>query len=302
MNMNATEFEKAYARISAGVTYTENQEGVGIYRLPLFSAMPLLAHGFSARGGGVSRGCFSSLNLSFSRACPNPTDGSAPELRESVLENYRIFSEACGFDANSMVADNYEHGTTVLPVTSKDCGRGFTAESLSPCDGLVTNEVGVTLITGHADCMAFYFYDPVTCSIGLCHAGWRGALHRIGENVVAQMQKNYGANPADIRAGLGPSLCPQCFEVGEDVAQMFENAFPGLALRGVYQGAHADGKATGKSTIDLWRVAAAQFLAAGIQPENVQFMQVCTRADHRLYSHRRDRGNTGGMAAYLAMQ
>jgi len=284
-------FEQNYARVRLGVTYTENQAGVGVYRLPFFSDV---SHGFSARGGGVSRHCFSSLNLSFSRACPEPTDGSAPELRENVLENYRIFSKACDFDFDSMVSDNYTHGTTVLPVTANARGRGFAREYLPACDGLVTNDPVVTLITGHADCMAFFFYDPVTRCIGLCHAGWRGALARIGENMVTQMVAHYGAEPKNILAGVGPSICPSCFEVGEDVAQMFEDAFPGIALRG----AHSN---PGKCTIDLWRVAAAQFFAAGLLPENIQFMRVCTKEDARQYSYRRDKGNTGGMAAYMRL-
>ena len=75
-----------------------------------------------------------------------------------------------------------------LRVDRADAGKGYLLDPLPPCDGLITNDPAVTLITGHADCMAFYFVDPVKRAIGLAHAGWRGALGRIGAAVVSLMQ------------------------------------------------------------------------------------------------------------------
>ena len=278
--MTREEFERAYAKIVPAFDYRENN-GVGIYTIPAFSAYPQIDHGFSARTGGVSTGCFSSLNLSFTR----------PEQRENVTENYRIFCEAANIPLDSMVLDHYEHGTTVLLVDRLDRGKGYSKPELPFCDGLVTDDPEVTLITGHADCMAFYFYDPEKQAIGLCHAGWRGALDRIGSEVIRMMRYGCKSEPADIVCGIGPSICPKCFEVGDDVADDFEAAFPQCDLRGV--------NAKGKATVDLWRVAAAQFMESGVKPENIHPMGVCTFEDTRLYSHRRDKGRTGGMAAYL---
>ncbi len=278
--MTGDAFERAYGSIVPAFAYRE-RNGVGIYTIPAFSACPGIDHGFSARTGGVSAGCFSSLNLSFTR----------PEQRENVLENYRIFCEAAEIPLESMVMDNYEHGTTVLCVNRFDRGMGYDRPPLPPCDGLVTDDPAITLITGHADCMAFYFYDPVKETIGLCHAGWRGALNRIGREVIETMRRASGCDPKDILCGVGPSICPKCFEVGDDVAESFEQAFPQCRLRGV--------NPAGNATVDLWRVAAAQFLECGVSPEHISLMGVCTFEDERLYSHRRDKGKTGGMAAYL---
>jgi YfiH family protein len=148
------------------------------------------------------------------------------------------------------------------------------------------------LITGHADCMAFYFFDPVQKAIGLCHAGWRGALGRIGGNVIAQMRQVYGSDPRDMLCGVGPSICPKCFEVGEDVCEDFETAFPICPLRGVNE--------RGNPTVDLWQVAACQFMEQGAIPEHIFLMGVCTRETSNLYSYRRE-GRTGGMAAFLRL-
>ena len=263
-----------------GCTF-ESVGEVGIYRLPSFSAQAGIDHGFSARTGGVSEGCFSSLNLSFTR----------PEDRNKVIRNYEIFCEAARIPIKSMVMDTYEHGTTIRRVGRTDCGKGYTLPPLPPCDGLITNDPAVTLMTGHADCMAFFCYDPVTKSIGLAHAGWRGALNRIGSEMICKMRTEFSCKPEDIIVGVGPSICPKCFEVGEDVAKDFEAAFPKLSLRGKND--------RGNPTIDLWRVAAEQFIEQGVRPDNIELMGICTVEDKRLYSHRRDKGKTGGMTAYL---
>lgn len=279
--MEKEAFLNLYRSVSRGYIFRELEGGIGVYRLPSFDARSEIDHGFSARTGGVSTGEFASLNLSFTR----------PEQRENVMENYRLFSSAASIPWESMVMDSYEHGTTILPVDRKDCGKGYLYDSLPACDGLVTDDPAVTLITGHADCMAFFFFDPVQKAIGLCHAGWRGAKARIGSEVVKMLSSCYGSRPEDILCGVGPSICPRCFEVGDDVAESFEEDYPSCPLRGINR--------IGKATIDLWQVAVCQFVESGIDPSHIELMGVCTMEDDRLFSYRRQKGHTGGMAAYL---
>ncbi len=274
------EFLRQYAQIRRGSTFCF-VNGVGLYTLPSLERLSGFDHGFTARSGGVSEGHFASLNLSFTR----------PENRNNVMENYRIFCRAAGIPFDTMVMDNYEHGTNVIKVDRADMGKGYLLDPLPSCDGLVTNDPSVTLITGHADCMAFYFVDPVRRCIGLAHAGWRGALGRIGSRVVERMTQEYGSDPRDIFAGVGPSICPDCFEVGHNVAAEFMEAYPSLPC--VLEQENT------RPHIDLWMVAFRQFVESGVQPEHISLFDVCTMTTPRLYSHRRDKGNTGGMAAYL---
>lgn len=280
-----TAFLHAWEQVRRGYCYNETDRNVGIYTLPAFDALSCVHHGFSARTGGVSTAFLASLNLSFSRGY---------EPRERTKENYRIFCAAAGIDEDSMVMDTYEHGAVVRRVDASDRGAGYSKPSLPPCDALITNDPAVTLVTGHADCMAFYFADPKHRAIGLAHAGWRGALARIGTAVVMEMAANFGSVPAELLVGVGPSICQNCFEVGEDVAALFCEAFP-------YTDCRMDGKQPGKAYIDLWRVAVAQFLEAGVTAEHISLMAVCTAEDDRLYSHRRDQGETGGMSAFLSL-
>ena len=279
-NMAIAGFLSEYAHLKRGAKL-RFVSGVGIYSLPALERLSGFDHGFSARGGGVSEGYFSSLNLSFTR----------PENRDNVMENYRIFCRATKIPFETMVMDNYEHGTTVLRVDRHDAGKGYLTDALPACDGLVTNDPTVTLITGHADCMAFYCIDPVKRCIGLAHAGWRGALGRIGAKLVETMTAEYVTDPADTFAGVGPSICPDCFEVGHNVATEFAQEFPDIPCV-MPQGEQ-------RPHVDLWMIAFRQFQEAGIPAEHFFLSNICTMTTARLYSHRRDKGNTGGMAAYL---
>ena len=273
-------FIEQYGAVARGSKF-HFVNGVGLYTQPALERLAGFDHGFSARSGGVSEGYFSSLNLSFTR----------PENRDNVMENYRIFCRAAQIPFEHMVMDNYEHGTTVLRVDHSDAGKGYLTEPLPACDGLVTDDPTVTLITGHADCMAFYCIDPVRRCIGLAHAGWRGALGRIGTRLVEKMTECYDTDPADVFVSVGPSICADCFEVGHNVAEEFARDFaqiPCILSRGEE-----------RPHVDLWMVAFQQFREAGVPAEQISLFDVCTMTTPRLYSHRRDKGNTGGMAAYL---
>lgn len=284
MNAFVTDFDTQYKKCHVSSAYRVADNGVGLYSIPEFDRLGWINHGFSSRIGGISTGFLSSLNLSFTRAF---------EPRDITMENYRIFCAGADIPVSSMVMDSYEHGATVRYVDRNDCGAGYTRPALPFCDGLVTDDPAVTLVTGHADCMPFYFIDPVHKAIGLAHAGWRGALKRIGASVIDKMAEMFSTRPSDVLCAVGPSICFSCFEVGEDVAKLFVDAFP-------YDGLYKQGK-PGKAYIDLWRVAAAQMMEKGVLPSNIYLMGVCTYEDDKLYSHRRDRGNTGGMSAYLGI-
>ena len=140
--------------------------------LPSLSALPFVRHGFTARTGGVSEGPLSSLNLSYAALdCARADDGELPHPCRRGR-----------FSEESMVMDTYEHGVTVRRVDRRDCGAGYTLPPLPPCDALVTDDPAVTLVTGHADCMAFYAVDPVRPRrrAGPCGLARRARRHRRG--------------------------------------------------------------------------------------------------------------------------
>ena len=143
------------------------QQGVSFLTFPQLARFPWLNQAFSTRLGGVSPGEVSSMNLNFNRG----------DLDENVLENYRRFCRAAGFEFDSLVASAQDHHTEIRRVTAEQAGVGsWKPRDRQSVDGLITDEPGVTLVTYYADCVPLYFVDPVHRAIGLAHAGWRGTV------------------------------------------------------------------------------------------------------------------------------
>lgn len=192
------------------------KNGVTYLAFPALDATGLVSHAFSTRHGGVSEGVFSTMNFSFTRN----------DDPEHVLENYRRMAAVLGIDVEKMVLSYQTHTTNVRKVTEEDAGKGIVKErKYQDVDGLITNIPGITLVTFYADCVPLYFVDPVHKAIGLSHSGWRGTVHRMGKATLEAMNREYGTNPADVIACIGPSICQDCFEVGPEVAAEFADGF-----------------------------------------------------------------------------
>lgn len=259
-------------------------DGVGLYRLPAFSGCAV-EHGFSTRVGGVSLAPYDTLNLCWTR----------DYCDDNIYSNYEILCRACGLDFSRMIIVNHQHGSRVVRVDGSSAHYGFPGEPQIPCDGLVTNDPSVILVTSHADCGAVFLFDPATRSVGLCHAGWRGTMARIGAEAVRKMTEEFGAEPGGIIAGIGPCICGACFEVDEALGVAFRKEFAYTPVATDFAG--------GKARVDLQTAMAVQLLDAGVRPENMYLSDVCTFEDREhLFSYRRDKGKTGSMIAYLRLK
>ena len=285
--------EPVFREVEGSTPYLEFQ---------LLADSGVVRHAFSTRLGGVSAGCFSSLNLSFTRG-----DDEA-----AVRENFRRMAAAVGVRIEDMVFSRQTHTTNVHVVTESD--RGMNAARLSnmagmdmdasalpskeDIDGLVTNVPGVCLVTFFADCVPLYFVDPVRRVIGLSHSGWRGTVGKIGKVTVERMREAFGCDPKDILAAIGPSVCQACYEVSGDVIGQFKENFAPSSWEKLYYR-----KENGKYQLDLWKANELVFLEAGILPQNMAVTNLCTHCNHKiLYSHRAMGNERGNLAAFLALK
>ncbi|WP_099467665.1 peptidoglycan editing factor PgeF [Konateibacter massiliensis] len=246
-------------------------------------------HGFSTKLGGVSKEHLSSMNLSYTRG----------DDEENVNENYRRITKAMGVEYESLVLSQQTHTTNVRTVTRADRGKGIVRErDYEDVDGLITNEAGVTLVTFYADCVPLYFVDPVHHAIGLSHSGWRGTVNKMGKKTVERMQEEYGSNPKDMIAAIGPSICIDCYEVSREVIDEFEKNFgPEIIDKICYR------KKNGKYQLDLWEINRYVLMEAGILEEHISVSAICTCCNQEIfYSHRATQGMRGNLAAFLALK
>lgn len=268
----------------------ENQVGEVVFlTYPILDQTGIVKHGFSTRIGGVSEGYLGSMNLSFTRG----------DKEEAVRENYMRMAKALRVDADSFVFSQQTHTTNVRAVRFQDKGRGLlTPLTYQDVDGLITNVPGLTLTTFYADCVPLYFVDPVHKAIGLSHSGWRGTVGRMGAVTLQRMQEEYGTDPANVIAAIGPSICQDCYEVSEDVIQEFQNAFePKFHKQLFYR------KENGKYQLNLWAANEIVLTEAGVPREQIAITNVCTCCNgDKLFSHRASQGRRGNLAAFLALK
>lgn len=264
-------------------------DGVPYLSFPMLEKTGIVRHGFSTRMGGVSTGVYSTMNFAFLK-------GDDPD---HVRENYRRMAKAIGVDEERMVLSWQTHTTNIRRVTEDDAGKGITRErDYQDIDGLITDVPGMTLVTFYADCVPLYFLDPVHRAIGLSHSGWRGTVARMGQVTMEVMGREYGSKPEDIIACIGPSICQDCYEVGEEVAAEFRGAFskeywPELLRE----------KPDGKFLLNLWRANEIVLLGAGVKADNIQITDICTHCNpDYLFSHRTMGNERGNLAAFLSIK
>ena len=268
--------------------FDEMEGAVPYLSFPMLRDTGLVTDGFSTRLGGVSEGCFSSLNLSFDRG----------DDRAAVAENFRRMGEALGIRCEDMVLSQQTHTTNIRIVTDEDRGKGITRErDYTDIDGLITNVPGICLVTTYADCVPLYFLDPVKKVIALSHSGWRGTVGKIGKKTVELMHEEFGSEPADILAAIGPSVCQDCYEVSADVTDRFREVFDRSAWDELFYE-----KPDGKYQLDLWKANEKIFLESGIRKDHIAVTNVCTHCNSGiLYSHRAMGDRRGNLCAFLAL-
>ncbi len=260
---------------TASSYHTVQWNGLRAHQYPLLAGT---THAIFGRQGGVSPSPWRSLNMGHAV-------GDAPD---NVRRNFERACAALKIDPRHTVSCHLVHGNRVL--TAEANGRG--PQLLGRADALITRQPGLVLTMRFADCVPLLFFDPVSRSVGLAHAGWRGVMQNVMGAVVEAMQTRFGARPADIRVVIGPSIGPCCYQVGEDVRQAARAAF-----------GEADSlfdHRPGGMYFDLWAANVRQARAAGVR--QVTVAGVCTACHTgEFFSHRAEKGRTGRFGAFIGL-
>ncbi len=191
------------------------------------------------------------------------------------------------FTQERMVRLRQVHGTRIAGAMRAE---GGAPPGVVEADGAITDEPGLLLRVGVADCLAIFLVDPEGPMIGLVHAGWRGLAAGAVETAVAALEDR-GARSARLVAAVGPSIGPCCYEVGEDVA------------RALGPGAHPGLGPSGRPHVDLFGDARARLLAAGVPGARIAPRPPCTAcSEMAFHSHRASGGLPGRNEAFLGIR
>ena len=267
----------------------EKEDGVPYLIFPAIRDAGPFTAGFSTRKGGVSKGIYRSMNLNFKQ-------GDDPD---DVRENFCQIADSMDKKVEDMVYSAQTHTANVRIMTGEDRGKGILQpRDYQDVDGMITDEPGLILTGSFADCVPLFFADPVHEAVGLSHAGWRGTVAGIGRVTVEMMGENYGTRPEDLICLIGPSICPDCYEVGEDVADVFRKAFSPLQTGEILRE-----KGNGKYLLDLWKANEHVLKDSGILPGHIAVSGLCTCCNSDLlWSHRATGGKRGGLCGFISLE
>ncbi len=220
----------------------------------LLSSIPGIAHGFSDRS--VSEGV------------------SELELR---------FGFSLGIARLKQV-----HGSDVIVVEK---GAGHVSE-LPEGDALVTTTRGVGVAVSTADCVPVLLADRTGSVAAAVHAGWRGTLSHIVESALRVIEESCGIKPVQMNAVIGPSIKNCCYEVGEEVAEMFRDTFKDA-------GEYLLEKGNYKYILDLTLANVSALKNAGVT--NIEVLDICTRCSVDFFSYRREGKGVGSQLSVVGL-
>jgi YfiH family protein len=271
-----------------------------------------LVSGFSTRRGGLSRAYCADdapgeMNLGF----------TAEDPREAVEGNRRLLAEVLSGDAATpLVPLRQFHSNRVVRATRADAGRARPLRA----DGQITDEPGMLLAVQTADCIPVLVADKKRRAVGAFHAGWRGTVKRIVETGVGRMRLEFGSQPEDLVAAIGPGIGACCYAVGEEVLtefesqfdyarELFHEVFSSDPVKTKYPMLFLTQRAPGHSAtgpslhVDLVEANRRQLLSAGLKPRAIRVVGGCTQCNPELYySHRDSQGRAGRMMAVIGVR
>lgn len=238
---------------------------------------PGLTQAIFTRHGGLSKTPWSSLNLG----------GTVGDNPDTVGKNLLILLQTIGYKEGQLVQVRQVHSATVVVADRH-------MDAVREGDAIITNTPGLLLLMRFADCVPIQFYDPVNRVAGIAHAGWQGTVKEVSYHTVREMEKQFGSIPADLLVGIGPSIGPDHYVIGDDVIEIAEEAFQEKKDAILHK--DSDGV-----KLDLWQANKISLQRAGVQ--NIEIAGICTACSTGdWYSHRGEKGRTGRFAAVIGLK
>jgi hypothetical protein len=269
--------------------------------LRLTPAIALSPAGVTQRGPAIAvppgrrfNGMFRFTNLSNQpvrhamsyRRTDLPAEGDIAYSRDTdpadTRANRAAFLTGAGFEQSSLTLGRQVHGTGIAVVRATDRGRGQPPafDALPDTDGLITCDKSVALGIIVADCVPLILYDPLQHALAVVHAGWRGTVGGIAARAVERMAVEFGSKPADLLAGIGPSIGPCCYEVGDEVIDLWRASGSADWSRAVVE-------REPRRRLDLWLANRLILEQAGVPKRGIETAALCTRCEAgRFFSHR----------------
>jgi hypothetical protein len=255
-----------------------NANGLQYYQFESLSNKPIIQAIFT-RNGGTSREPWNSLNI-------GNTVGDDPE---KIKQNLANILSVLGYRTDQLAQVRQIHSSKIIRIDNPN----HPGDPFSPADGMVSNRSGVLLMMRFADCVPIFLFDPVLSVVGIAHAGWKGTVKEIGLEIINVMQNEYGSDPNNIIAGIGPSIGPDHYQIGKEVVREIKRVFPDQWNEILIESSDS-------VKLDLWKANQITLRKSGVK--EIEVAEICTACNLKdWFSHRGDKGKTGRFAAVIGI-
>ncbi len=222
-------------------------------------------------------------------------DLSLAGTKEETSAGWDALAEACGVDRDHLVRLVQVHGAAVH-VSRRGSGA---AAGRPTADAVVTDDPSVALAVQVADCVPVLVADKEGHAVAAVHAGWRGIVAGVVISALGVLDAQFGVPAGRLVAGIGPSIGPCCYQVGEEVELAYARAGYDSTRRQPWF--IRDGAS--RPRLDLWAAVHDQLVAAGVPAAAVHIARLCTACEPSLfYSYRRDGAGAGRMAGVIRLR
>ncbi|KAB7890259.1 peptidoglycan editing factor PgeF [Poseidonibacter ostreae] len=199
--------------------------------------------------------------------------------KTNVDKNREALALKYNYDYKELVSMNQTHGNNVEIIT-KD-----SKKIIDDCDALITNVKDIPLMVMVADCIPILLHDEKKGVIAAIHAGRNSTFLRIVEVVINKMKENFGTNPLDIKAILGPSIQKCCYEVSSELVNIVKTSFGSQFVKG--------------RNIDLQGINKA--ILEENKVEKIDVSTICTKCTSKVHYSYRKNPKTGRFAGVIKL-
>lgn len=194
-------------------------------------------------------------------------------------KNLKKFCDTLGIDISNVILPAQTHSSNVHFIDSHENGK------LENTDGLITNKNNLFIGVLTADCLPICFLDKENNLVGVAHAGYKGILNGVIEEMVRKF-KGLGSNVKNIKVAIGPSIGRCCYDVFYQRIRKFKKKLKSFL---VYE------KRDGRYYLDLKKIVSNVLLYSGILEKNLEISSICTKSNlENFFSARGDNKKTFG--------
>lgn len=197
----------------------------------------------------------------------------------NVDNNRKMLADKYNYDYRKLVSMNQTHGNNVEIITKK------SKKIIDDCDGIITNIKDIPLMVMVADCIPILLHDEKKDVIAALHAGRNSTFLKIVEVAINKMKENFGTNPSDVKAILGPSIQKCCYEVSEELVNIVKTSFGSQFITG--------------RNIDLQAINKAILKENGVS--KIDISTICTKCTSKVHYSYRKNNKTGRFAGIIKL-